>query len=191
MTVDEAKNWLGCTGDLEELEEIYTEKLFELQKYFLNWVPFTKLLDSKSRNSEKLIEAFIVLGYEVPQPKQFNVRAQLDSIDPKSVWNEFQSSKNTIRSTYLSCSLNDIMNLAKMELDLYRNYASFFPEKEIKDESVKASKEMDPMILQAAFNDFSSTNLDWDRISTLSSDNPLVLEMKRLNLWLKIENGES
>lgn len=191
LTRGEAESILGVDLSLDQLEDLYDEKLFELKSFFNKWVPFSKLLSSKQKIYERYFNACTTMGYTLPQ-SQSHPKVHLESYGMLDAWNSFQKTRLQLKTKINGCtSHSDVFQLAKNELELYEKFANCFPKVDIINDEVKASQEFDPMDIQKAIKEFSAMGGDWTDILQLSKDNLLLLETKRLNLWLKLENGNT
>lgn len=187
----EAEAILSSGLSLEELEELHLEKIFELKSFLTKWVPFSKVLNSKIKFYSRYFNAIEVLGYHATkEPKEYQIELRISN--PYDTWNSFQELRLMLKKELQNAdTFGELIAIAKHELSLYRSYAECYPQVAVSYDEVRASKEYDPMELVAAFKGIDPELFFWQDLLDLSYDNVLLLELKRLNLWLEIENGDT
>lgn len=192
MTQAEALIYLPIS-DEADLEELYEEKLFELKQFLLYRFPISKLIQARLLKTQNIEKAFVVLGGEVPLSKQLNVEVlpELNSIKEAFDW--YVSAKNQVRLRMTSSySLAELASYAQQLIDLTQHYAkAWILPNEVLENAPKVSAEANPMDIQDALTRIGpAIHIDSDYILTLSDDNCLKSEAKRLSLWLNFENNE-
>lgn len=187
MNEEEALRVLEIS-DVSELQDAYDDHLFEFRQFLLQKVPFRKLIESRKRKLERFIEAFSALGVE-RDADEVGPEDKLEGDSLQSLFADFNSKRNQIKLMISSAdSFSRLLNLADHQLCLYRNYALNWLVSELDLENVIASVEPDPMDITEAMKEHGDPEIS--EILNLPVNNPLHKELKRLNLWLKLDKDE-
>lgn len=193
MTEEEALIYLSA-NDLEDAEEVYEEKLFELKQFFLNRFPVSKLIQSKLSTFEKVENALKVLGGSIADGQSVTL-PELPKLETlQSAFNWYHKEKNTIRLQLLAAeSHSDVQQVMKNYIQLARHYAAQWqiPLSEEDKIGLAIGAEPDAMEIQAELTaQKNSGEINDSFILSLPNENCLKSEAKRLSLWLKFETNE-
>lgn len=175
----------------EDLLEEYEEVLFQAKNFVLNSIPLRKLYQARIGRLKKIEEAYALLGGEINIRKVIRFDEVLMGETVKKVFNDFQSKLAELKAQLMIAdSLTSVIFLMEQYLELYRLYALNWIVNISGDEKIIISKEPDVMSLRDNIQDFeNSGGKHFKDIQQLNKDNPLMIEAKRLSLWIKLENN--
>ena len=184
-----AKNYFK-TSDIEEIEELYEQEIFELKQFFLSRAPIAKLFKGRLTKLKKLQDAFeLVDSSHVKNVFKFDFpEGNENLLDSYKV---FQETKNKIR-LQISNELNgsNIFQLVEVLIKLEKHNAESWSviEDFVEDESVIVSKEPNPIdILNGiyAYQQLQGETFQQLKRNENNPPNVLIQEMKRLSLLFK------
>ncbi|XOV67767.1 MAG: hypothetical protein ACFHU9_01085 [Fluviicola sp.] len=186
MTKSEAKLYLEVS-DLEELDEVYEEKVFEWKNFFVNRFPVSSLFRSKVKQLEKLEAAYQSLGGGAQTPEEVLVDLYFsDSF--KEAFHQFSERRSRLKALLFQASSAKLIGYIVAALvDLTQAYAQVWNDSELETNGIAVSKEADPMDLLAAIDDAAHRGVhNISEIEKLPEDHLVVKEAKRLSLWIKM-----
>lgn len=184
-----AKNFFK-TSDIEEIEELYEQEIFELKQFFLSRAPIAKLFKGRLNKLKKLQDAFeLVDSSQVKRDFKFDFPKENDNL--LNSYKAFQESKNKIR-LQISNELNgsNIFQLVEILVNLEKHNAKHWSVNDDfeEDESVIVSKEPNPIdILNGiyAYQQLEGETFHQLKRNENNPPNVLIQEMKRLSLLFK------
>lgn len=178
------------TSDIEEIEELYEQEIFELKQFFLSRAPIAKLFKGRLNKLKSLQEAFEAVDSSQTKQK-FEFSFPEENSDLLESYKAFQAAKNKVR-LQISNELNgaNLFQQVQILVDLEKHNAhSWLLHKEIEeDESVVISKEPNPIdILNGIYQYQQLGGKTFSNLKRNENNPPnvLVQEMKRLSLLFK------
>ena len=188
--MDELAQRYFKTSDIEEIEELYEQEIFELKQFFLSRAPIAKLFKSRLNKLKKLQEAFECIdSSQIKQDFEFYFPEMNDNL--LDSYKAFQETKNKIR-LQISNELNgsNIIQLVEILINSEKHNAEHWLCLEVfdEDESVIVSKEPNPIDIQNGIHEYQQTGGKTFEQLKRNENNPpnvLVQEMKRLSLLFK------
>ncbi len=194
MTKEEAQLFFPINKD-DNLLDVYEALLFEYKQFFISKPVFHKIYQAKKIKMLKMHESFILLGGILPdstkKTKNTFVKHQFsDSI--LETFNTYQKHRNLLKTEIVKCNnVLELIPVINQILELQRDYLDCWGEFEnIKDENILISKEIDPMILLMAIQEFYKLGgITFKDIHSKRNILPILLlnEAKRLSLCRKFE----
>lgn len=180
----------------EDLHDLYEERLFEFNQFFISKTPIRKVFHAKGKKMMQMHEAFEVLGGRiVPIHFQKQDFSDFNSIEIiLETYNNYQNCKNQIKNK-LTKSVSAIETSYWMqqliELEMMYSEKWFVSEMEESSQTL-ISKEPDPMSILSAIKEFNSNGgfTFADLVNKRNILPELLLnEMKRLSLYRKLEKN--
>jgi hypothetical protein len=189
MTLDEAKAILGI-AQIEDAEDAFEERLFELKQYFLTKPLISKLFLSQLNKIERVFAAARYFGLSGGSNKLSDSPAE--SVFQGLILNDyllFEKFRAAFKQEILG-SLNDahINHCVHRLLAVQQSYLLLWPENT--SEEVLISKEPDPMEVLLAIKELNEQEVfRFDQLhgSTNALPDSFVNEWKRLSLLLQKE----
>jgi hypothetical protein len=193
MTKEEALIHLKIDdGNDVDLEEVFEELFFEIKKELLTKPILPKVYYAKIKRLRKIEEAYVFLtGINFESNKnhliEYNFSNQneiLIVIDYYySIVNKFKIAINT--STTVDELEGYLLELISLQFVYAKKWPILLEEKEI----IKVSMEPDAMLFRSAIKEIKETGINFfNDISILNTSEIVINEVKRLNLWLKMNN---
>lgn len=182
MTKEEALQFFNV--DIDDIDDVFEEQLFELKKQLLSIVPIHKIVLPRIKKIEKLNTAYNTLTSNVPVEKY----CEIDYFFNENILDTFlkyQEVRGKIRLALMNSTNPEnviayVQNLVMLEL----NYASCW-KSEINSNEVVVSKQPDPMEILVAIREYSANNgITFDDLKTDKNNPPdlLIQERNRLSL---------
>ena len=162
--------------------DAFEDALFEIKQFYITRTPVRKLWEAKYRKLRRLEEAIAVFEEISVDRIQFELK-EMDLQNLRSSVNSYYQQRGELnRAISLVNSVEGLIQLSQSQLDLVKSYASLWTKVDVSDVTTEVllSKEPDPMDVLKAIEVES-----FEEINGLSSDHPLRIEAKRLQLWLE------
>jgi hypothetical protein len=189
LTEEEALIYLPIENR-DDLVDFYEEKLFEYQQFFASRMPINKLYISRLSRLEKLHEAFVALGGKTTSSDFDKLNWDLRGTHVREVFNDYHKIKGQANVLVLSArSAKDIAILSEKMLQLTRDYSKHWNivNDSFNYDGIVVSKEPDPMDILKSITEFESNGMSlFSEILKLDESSILMMEAKRLSLWLKM-----
>ncbi len=187
--MDEKANYFK-TSDIDEIEEIYEQEIFELKQFFMSRAPIAKLFRGRLNKLKKLQKAYDQ-GDSSQNKQDFEYVFPGEEENLLISYKAFQATKNQIRLK-IANELNgfNLIHWVQLLIDLEKHNAKqwcAFEEME-EDEDVIVSKEPNPIDMIDAIQEYAALggkNLQQLKRFENNPPNVLVQEMKRLSLLFK------
>jgi hypothetical protein len=182
MTKEEALQFFNV--DIDDIDDVFEEQLFELKKQLLSIVPIHKIVLPRIKKIEKLNTAYNTLTSNVPVEK-YCVIDYFFNENILDTFLKYQEVRGKIRLALMNSTNPEnviayVQNLVMLEL----NYASCW-KSEINSNEVVVSKQPDPMEILVAIREYSANKgITFDDLKT-DKNNPsdlLIQERNRLSL---------
>jgi hypothetical protein len=182
MTESEAKLYLPFS-DMEDLEEVYEQKLFEQKQFFLQRMPVSKIIASRMSRLQKIEEAFVYLGGEVElfRSEEVQLKPYLSQVI-KETFSIHERNKNLHKLRLNQAqSVEGIRFYLNQLLEITVSYAQKWRmERTATNDSLKVSTEPDSMFLLEEINKFEELGFrSFDDLQHLLTESPLVQEAIR------------
>jgi hypothetical protein len=197
MTKEEAQLYLPWDGS-DDLDDLWVEKRFEYQQFFLTRPPVAKVFRARLAKLKKLYLAFLTLsGRDLSGLNEVETKAVPKFSDRVvDAFHEWQKLRMAAKAKVLAAS--DYTGIAEA-VQSWLKVEKCYMEKWLIDEhhlvelEVTISKEPDPMELLAELRAIEENKeaLHFTQVKSNFHDLPMVIksECKRLNLLYKKDDG--
>lgn len=182
MTKEEALSFFK--GDIEDIDDLYEEQLFELKNQLLSIVPISKIVLPRIKKIEQLSTAYKLLSKHIFSEKYIETNHKFNE-NILDTYLNYQDAKGKLRLLLLNSLLpeNIILyatHLVKLELAFASNWKS-----EIIDEKCIVSKQPDPMEVLSAIREYNTNGgITFGDLKSTKNNPPelLIQERNRLSL---------
>ena len=182
MTKEEALSFFK--GDIEDIDDLFDEQLFELKNQLLSIVPINKIVYTRIKKIEQLSSAYSKLSEYVFHEEYVQINYNFNQNILDSYLN-YQDTKGKLRLQLLNSLLPEniilyAIDLVKLELAFAINWKS-----EIIDEKCIVSKQPDPMNVLSAIREYNTIGgITFGDLKSTKNNPPelLIQERNRLSL---------
>jgi hypothetical protein len=173
----------------DELEDAIDEVLFKYKNLLMNTVPFRSVYEKRNQKLNGFQEALDSLNQGGYKEISINKGVDLNNESLLQLVHDFHNRKYELfQKTQCVNSFKELLELGVVYFDLYREYAEHWRFK-VDTSSVIASKEVDSQDFIEELSLLERKGVkDIESVIELNEDNIVLLEMKRLNLWLEMND---
>ena len=200
MTLEEANLFFPC-DDIEDIEELYEERLFEYKQFFLSKPIISKVYQAKLSKLMKMHEAFLVIsGLGINHKIFSSPHSEFKTSNLKELFDLFQSERNKWKILIQnSRDAIDLKSCVYDVIEMHQKYMQKWPIFDLENnESISVSIEPDVMQMLKAIKEVNELGyvslVDVKRMQFDKTENNsirmIVLEAKRLSLLRKLEGNE-
>lgn len=175
----------------ESIEELYEQKVFEWKNFFVNRFPVSKLFSAKLIQMATLQEAYEVLTNHESKVRAVDYNSAFPST-LKEAFLHFEKERSRFKQRlFQSDTLAQILVVAGPFVAVTSEYAKVWRTDTDDFHGVVVSKETDVMDLLKALDDAEHMGVTKaSDIFKLPENHLVQSEMKRLSLWIKMDNNE-
>ena len=195
MTKEEAILFFPCK-DEDDFQEIYEDLFFEYKQFFLSKPPIRKVFLAKKVKMQKMHEAYLLIAGKEDvvinnEMQKFEYTFSNSILD---TFNLYQHYRNELKIKILKSNNSiELTPIIDQILRLQSIYSEIWGEFEISEsENIIISKEIDPMYLLLAIQEFNKLGgITFKDLHLKINISPILLinEAKRLSLCRKLEKN--
>lgn len=192
MMKEQEANLFFTGADLEEKENDFEQKIFELKSLLVRSVPVRKLFEAKFKQLEKIqVAASVLFEIEAKSTIIPSLEASYGTSNVQELVLEFQAENNRLRQLLMvASSVEAILSCGNALLDNMEAYALAWKEFEpIGDVSgVKMTEVPDESALVEELKGYGKS-ISVREVDLLSAESLVRKEGNRLSLWRKFEGN--
>ena len=177
--------------DVEELNDAYSDYLFEFQQFFVSRVPVTRLFNSKIEKLVNIRKAYELLRGGVSERCQVQVELRPFNIDDVyGLVTRFQENQNKLRHELMMAkSITNLIIVVRQLLENMGEYAASWSDVLIEDRvDVRITHPVDEVELLMELEQLNKgARIRMEDIKNLDSTSLVYKEAIRLSLWRKLE----
>lgn len=192
MTKEEAILFFPYSEE-DDLLDLYDERFFEYKQFFLSKTPIRKVFLAKEKKMQQMYASYLFLsGQTDTQQEEIQFSKYTFTTSILETFNLYQQYRNELKNKILQSNSvielsATIYNLLQLQTAYYENWS---PVEFLEKETITISKEIDPMQLLFAIQEFNKLGgFTFEDLNSKRNISPIMLinEAKRLSLCRKLE----
>ena len=191
MTHEEALLYFPIMNGAE-IDDLYENRVFELQQFFLKQVPLSRLYRAKIKRMRLEHQAYLELG-GICESNPMDLPDLITTLSPYllEVTRVYQTNLSQLKSTVIRVStLIQLETVSTLFIANMENYARAFHYSE-KSSVVRVTQPEDELkLLQELILLDQEERITFAQISNLNMNSHVRREANRLSLWLEMEADE-
>lgn len=177
-----------------ELEDVFSEKLFEIKQFLLSRFPNSKIFQGRIEKLRSFQDAFEVLGGTLMKKNSEGYSFDVTLSSVRKTVTDYTIARNALKMSLLRSEdgesikqvLDNLIHVTTIYASAWSHHGA------AGDEDILIGKEPDPMELMNALKEYETDGYQsFKDLVHLEIENPLVKESKRLSLWLKFEQNDN